>query len=50
MPRRQPLAHIGRHQKRLLTITRDEALSHLRIVLNPPDSTDIRDSLTRLRK
>jgi hypothetical protein len=36
---RQPLADIGRHQKRLLAITHDEALSHPRIVLNPPDGT-----------
>ena len=27
---RQPLAHVGRHQKRLLAITRDKALSHAR--------------------
>jgi hypothetical protein len=30
---RQPLAHIRRHQKRLLTITRDEALAHRQMVL-----------------
>jgi hypothetical protein len=29
MPRRQPLAHIRRQQKRLLTVARHEALSHL---------------------
>jgi hypothetical protein len=39
MPFRQPLAHIRRHQKRLLAITSDEALSHHGIVLNPPDVT-----------
>jgi hypothetical protein len=39
MPRRQPPAHIGRHQKRLLAITRDKALAHHEIVLNPPDDT-----------
>jgi hypothetical protein len=36
---RQPLADIRRHQERLLTITRDKALSRLRIALNPPDAT-----------
>ena len=36
---RQPIADIRRHQKRLITITRDEVLSHGAIVLNPPDST-----------
>jgi len=35
----QPLADIRRHQKRLLAITRDEALAHPEIVLNPPDDT-----------
>ena len=44
---RQPLADIRRHQKHLLAITRDEVLPHHRIVLNPPDSTPLRDSLTR---
>ena len=39
VPRRQPLADIGRHQKRLLAITRDKALAHHRMVLNPPDDT-----------
>ena len=33
VPRRQPLADIRRHQKRLLTITRDKALSRAAIVL-----------------
>jgi len=33
VPFRQPLAHIGRHQERLLAITRDEALRHDEIVL-----------------
>jgi hypothetical protein len=37
--RRQPLADIRRHEKRLLAVTRDEALSHTGIVLNPPDDT-----------
>src|SRR6185312_12068739 len=37
VPRRQPLTHVGRHQKRLITITRDETLSHHTMVLNPPD-------------
>jgi len=45
---RQPLPHIRRHQKRLLAITRDKALAHHRIVLNPPDDTPtLRDSLRR---
>ena len=39
VPRRQPLTHVGRHQKRLITITRDETLSHHQMVLNPPDDT-----------
>jgi hypothetical protein len=47
---RQPLANIRRHQERLLAITRDEALAHREMVLNPPDSTDLRDSLTRKQK
>jgi hypothetical protein len=38
MPIRQPVTHVRRHQKRLLTITRDEALSHHEIVLNPRTS------------
>jgi hypothetical protein len=51
MPRRQPLAHVGRHHKRLLAITHDKALSHREMVLNPPDGTpDIRDSHTRMRE
>jgi hypothetical protein len=37
VPRRQPLTDIGRHQKRLLAITRDKALAHHEIVLNRPD-------------
>ena len=32
---RQPLTHVGRHQKRLLAITRDEALTHRRNRLKP---------------
>src|SRR3954451_20491904 len=39
VPRRQPLADVGRHQKRLLAITSDKALAHREIVLNPPDGT-----------
>ncbi len=39
VPFRQPLSDIGRHQKRLLSITRDEALAHHRIVLNASDGT-----------
>ena len=39
MPRRQPLTDIRRHQKRLLAITRDKALAHHQMVLNPPDAT-----------
>jgi hypothetical protein len=39
MPLRQPIAHIRRHQERLLTITRDKALAHRKMVLNPPDDT-----------
>jgi hypothetical protein len=34
---RQPLPDIGRHQKRLLSITRDEALGRHQMVLTPPD-------------
>jgi hypothetical protein len=37
VPCRQPLSDFGRHQKRLLAITCDEALTHHRMVLNPPD-------------
>jgi hypothetical protein len=36
---RQPLPNIRRHQKRLLAITRDKALAHHQMVLNPPDDT-----------
>jgi hypothetical protein len=51
MRRRQPLADVGRHQKRLLAITRDKALAHHEMVLNPPDSTpDLRDSHRRNRQ
>src|SRR5829696_7869570 len=39
MALRQPLPHIRRHQKRLLAITRDKALAHPQMVLNPPDDT-----------
>ena len=38
---RQPIPHVGRHQKRPITVTTNEVLSHLRMVLNPPDSTVI---------
>lgn len=34
---RQPVAHVRRHQKRLIAITRDEALPHPDMVLTPPD-------------
>ena len=48
VPRRQPLAHVRRHQKRLVAITRNKALADPEIVLNPPDDTpDIRDSHRR---
>jgi hypothetical protein len=50
VPLRQPLANIGRHQKRLLAITRDKALAHHEMVLNPPDDPAICDSHTRKRK
>jgi hypothetical protein len=36
---RQPIPHVRRHQERLLAITRNKALSHPRIVLNPSDDT-----------
>jgi hypothetical protein len=39
VPRRQPLAHVGRQQERLLAITRDKALAHREMVLNPPGDT-----------
>jgi hypothetical protein len=39
VPWRQPLADVGRHQKRLLAITRDKALAHHQMVLNAPDDT-----------
>jgi hypothetical protein len=35
---RQPLTHVGRQQKRLLAITRDEVLAHHGSLLNPPDN------------
>jgi hypothetical protein len=37
MPLRQPVTDVRRRQERLLTITRDEALAHRTIVLNPRD-------------
>jgi transposase len=36
---RQPVPDVGWHQKRLRTITRDKALGHHEMVLNPPDDT-----------
>src|SRR6202012_1245501 len=39
VPLRQPLANIRRHQERLLSITRDQALAHHPIVLNASDGT-----------
>src|SRR3954470_17696257 len=47
VPRRQPLADVGRHQKRLLAITSDKALAHREIVLNPPDGTRTYATATR---
>jgi hypothetical protein len=47
MPRRQPLTDVRRHQKRLLTITRDKALTHHQMVLNPPDDTPTYATATR---
>jgi hypothetical protein len=41
---------VGRHQKRLLAITRDKALAHHQMVLNPPDDHDLRDSLMGKRR
>ena len=37
VPLRQPIADVGRQQKRLLTIGRDEVLAHADIVLIAPD-------------
>ena len=46
MPLRKPVTDVGRHQERLLAITRDEILRHPGIVLNAPDGNrDLRDSL-----
>ena len=42
---REPVPDVGRHQKRLLAITRDKALAHHQMVMNPPDDPDLRDSL-----
>src|SRR4051812_698030 len=39
MIHRQPIPDIRCHQKRLLAITRDKALAHHQMVLNPPDDT-----------
>jgi len=37
----QPLAHARRQQQHLITITRDEVLSHPQILLNPSDDTGL---------
>lgn len=37
MPIRQPIPQIGRQQQHLITITRNEVLSHPERVLTPPD-------------
>jgi hypothetical protein len=37
VPLRQPLAHVRRHQKCLLTTTLDEVLRHARMVVSGPD-------------
>ena len=47
LPRRQPRANIGHHQKRPLAITRDKALAHHGMVLNPPDDTPTYATATR---
>jgi hypothetical protein len=45
---RQPPAHVRRHQKRLLAITRDKPLRHARHRLKPPGRhPDLRDSPSR---
>jgi hypothetical protein len=41
VPFRQPLADVGRQQKRLLTITRDESLRHRGILFNRPDESTV---------
>jgi hypothetical protein len=50
VPRRQPLTDIGRHQKRLLAITRDKALAHHEIALTARTTPDIRDSHAWMRE
>ena len=47
---RQPLAHVRRHQKHLLTTAFDEVLGHERIVLARPDGPGLCDSLRRKRQ
>src|SRR5437868_2644554 len=42
---RQPVPHIRRQQKALLTTRFDEVLWHDSMVLNPPDGTTLCDSL-----
>jgi hypothetical protein len=49
MTLRQPIPHIQRQQKRLLTINRNEVLRHHQMVLNPPDDPGLRDSLDERR-
>jgi hypothetical protein len=44
---RQPLPQRRRHQKRLLTTTFNEILSHPAIPQHPPDAKALRASLTR---
>jgi hypothetical protein len=46
MTGRQPLPHIRRQQKPLLTTTLDEILRHAGISLARPDGTTLRDSLS----
>jgi hypothetical protein len=45
MPLRKPLPDIRRHQKRLITTTTNKVLSHPQMVLNPPDNTELCDTL-----
>ena len=47
---RQRLPHISRHQKRPLAITRDKALAHHRLLIDPSDDTRaVRDSPQHMR-
>ena len=41
---RQPVADVGRQQKRLLAVGRKEVLAHARNRLNPPGRTPLRNS------